>query len=210
MAGRFEEAREYSLRGTKLLDELGPSIAGHARAALADAEVLAGDARAAEQELKTAWDATTKIGDRSGAFSFVYDLAAVLCAQGRYDEAEQWAARGRSIVERSDAMTRVIALTTDARLEAHHGRLEQARTLAQRALELGERTDALNLRAAAWLVVADVASLDGREGDAQAAIDRALELYAEKGNAAAAAQVAAAESRASVASSAFRRGSGGT
>jgi hypothetical protein len=107
-------------------------------------------------------------------------------------------------------MTRVVALSTDARLAAHGGRLDEARELAALAVDLGEGTDALNLRAAAWLANADVASVDDRDEDARAGVQRALTLYAEKGNIAAAAQVAAGARRRSVVSSAFRRGNGGT
>jgi tetratricopeptide (TPR) repeat protein len=210
MAGRFQEARDYSSRGTKLLDELGPSVAGGARAAVADAELLTGDARAAEQELTTAYEAATRIGDRMIALSSVYELAAVLCTQDRYEEAEQWAARGRDVVDRVDVMTRVVAFAAEARLATHSGRLDAARGFARRAVELSDRTDASNYRASAWLAAAEVASFDERESDARDAVERALALYAEKGNVAAAAQVTASGRRSSVASSALRRGSGGT
>ena len=111
MSGRPDEARAFASRGTMILAELGQRVRlGIARAYVADAELLAGDARAAEHELVEAYATLDGIGNKSGAFSAAWELASILCGQGRYDEADRWAAPGRDVLEESDVMTRVTGL----------------------------------------------------------------------------------------------------
>ena len=182
MSGRFDEARSFAGRGTMILAELGqPVRLGIARAYVADAELLAGDARAAEHELVEAYATLDGIGNRSGAFSRVR-ARRFLCAQGRYDEADRWAAPGRDVLEDSDAMTRVTGLATEARLAAHAGRAEHAASLARRAVALADETDALNVRARTWLALAEVMRLAGTErgGRRRADCRRALRVEGQR------------------------------
>jgi tetratricopeptide (TPR) repeat protein len=196
MRGRFDDARRYASRGAMILRELGqPVRLGHARAYIAEAEWLAGDARAAEHELVEAYSIHDGIGDRSGALSAAIDLAHLLCSQGRYDEADRWAALGRDLLENSDVMTRVMGLATAAQLTAHAGREREARDLATRAVELAEPTDALNLRAGAWSALAAVLRKVHRPDEASEAADTAVRLYELKGNVAAARSLAAPTAR---------------
>jgi class 3 adenylate cyclase/tetratricopeptide (TPR) repeat protein len=188
MTGRFDDARRYGSRGTMILTELNQQVRlGNARAYIADAELLAGDARAAEHELEQAYATFSGIGNESGALSAAWELASVLCAQGRYDDAERWASLGRDMLDELDAMTRVTGLAAEARLAAHAGRGAEARDLAYRAVKLGDRGDALNVRAGAWLALA--ATLRGERDDARAddAVHKAIAIYEAKGNEVAAA-----------------------
>jgi class 3 adenylate cyclase/tetratricopeptide (TPR) repeat protein len=196
MTGRFGEARTYAGRGTMILTGLGlPVGLGHARAYIADAELLAGDANAAEHELMEAYAIHDGIGDRSGAMSFAIDLAHLLCTQGRYDEADQWAALGRDLLDESDVMTRVTGLAAEARLAAHAGREREAMELAARAVELAERTDALNLRGDAWSSLAEVLRQARAHDEAREAAASAVRLYELKGNVVAAGSLSAAAAR---------------
>jgi DNA-binding SARP family transcriptional activator len=192
MTGRFDEARELGLRGTQQLDDLGFSLAsGPMRAYVAEAELLAGDAQAAERELLTAIQTMERLGDREGALGNAYEVALVLCAQRRYAEAEEWAAQKRGTLEESDVMTRMAGLTVEAHLESLAGRLDTAERYARRAVDLGEKTDALNAHARALLALSDVLKLAGRRQQAGDTRARALRLYETKGNVAAAAQIRA-------------------
>ena len=65
--------------------------------------------------------------------------------------------------------------------------LGEAATLAQRAVEIADRTDVLNGRARIWLAFAEVQRAAEQTAEADAAVASALELYEQKGNAAAAA-----------------------
>jgi hypothetical protein len=74
---------------------------------------------------------------------------------------------------------------------AGQGRDTEADQLAREAVALAERTDMLNLRAAALLDLAATERAGGRPDDGSAATRRALALYERKGNLAAAAAVRA-------------------
>ena len=201
MSGRFDEARTVAGRGTMILAELGqPVRLGIARAYVADAEFLAGDARAAEHELAEAHATLDGIGNRSGASSAAWELASILCSQGRYAEADLWAAPGRDLLEESDVMTHVTGLATEARLAAHAGRPGEAESLAQRAVELADVTDALNVRARTWLAFAEVMRLAERDVDVDNAVRTATGLYESKGNVAAARSARASGSSAATGS----------
>jgi hypothetical protein len=62
--------------------------------------------------------------------------------------------------------------------------------LAQRAVELAERTDDLNFKARIWLALAEVQRASGQTSEADAAVATALKLYEQKGNIAAAVRTA--------------------
>ena len=100
-----------------------------------------------------------------------YRLAALYCDQGRWDEAAECLAYGRDVA-RSDARssTATFRLAAEARLAAHRGELAEALTLAQRAVERAERSDMLNLRARAWLALAEVQRARGATAEADAAV----------------------------------------
>jgi class 3 adenylate cyclase/tetratricopeptide (TPR) repeat protein len=189
MRGRFDEAREHAGRCTTILDELGLRVrSGHARVFVAAAELLAGDARAAEQDLLAAYATMEQAGDRAGALATAFEIARVLYIQGRYADAEQWAAQDPETVERSDVMTRVVGLAVAAQLAARAGRVADAERLGRRAVELGEQTDALNIHADALLALSEIFRLDGRAPEARTACEDAVRLYETKGNSTAAAQ----------------------
>ena len=60
--------------------------------------------------------------------------------------------------------SRAPASPLEARLAAHRGELAEAVALAQRAVELAERSDMLNLRARVWLALAEVQRAARRDG----------------------------------------------
>jgi class 3 adenylate cyclase/tetratricopeptide (TPR) repeat protein len=201
MMGRFDEARDLTGRSIVTLAELGARIRlGHALIYAGEVEFLAGDARAAERELLNAYETLEASGDRGGALEAAYDLADVLCTQRRYAEAETWSARGRNVIEQSDVMMRVLGFEVDARIAAHDGRIDEAKQLARRAVELGQQTDALNLRARTLMTLSEVLAVDGRSDLASGAAQDAARLFDAKGNAVFAAQARAlAESAATLA-----------
>ena len=95
----------------------------------------------------------------------------------------------RSRWSRAPPHRTIYRLTAEARIAAHRGRLPQALTLAQRAVEYAELTDSLNLRARIWTALAEVQRSGGAAPEADAALATAIRLYAAKGNLAAAARL---------------------
>jgi hypothetical protein len=75
------------------------------------------------------------------------------------------------------------------RLAAHRGDLAEAVRLADRGVAVADGTDMLNMRALAWLALAEVQETAGKSAEADAAHATALALYEQKGNVAAAEQL---------------------
>jgi hypothetical protein len=122
------------------------------------------------------------------------DLAAVLCALDRLDEARDALDAAQPHVIRTDVFSRVAFATARADLLVREGDRTSAEAAAREAVELADMSDASNRRAAALLTFA------AATGD-ETAVVRALELYEEKENAAAASRFragAAASSRTTV------------
>ena len=84
-----------------------------------------------------------------------------------------------------------LRFAASARVAAHRGEHAQALELAQRAVELAEPSDLLNLRARVWLALAEVQRAQAPRRRRDAAVAAALRLYERKGNVAAAARLRA-------------------
>jgi tetratricopeptide (TPR) repeat protein len=76
----------------------------------------------------------------------------------------------------------VLHRLTSARLAAGAGRFADAEELARDALAIVEDTDLLELRGDALFDLAEILRLAGREDDARASAEAALDLYLRKGN----------------------------
>ena len=88
MAGAFDEARSRCGEGKEILDALGQGVSAAAITTWSSAiELLAGDAGAAERELRPALERLQEIGERGNLASIAAQLAEALHAQGRSEEA---------------------------------------------------------------------------------------------------------------------------
>jgi tetratricopeptide (TPR) repeat protein len=190
MAGRFEDAERYSSIADPVLGRVDTMFAALGQMAVTEARELVGDHAGAVQAQKAKWlffgGATD--GPLDGrALDAADSLARLCCDDGRWDEAEEWVARNRHVRPRDPGR-----LATEARLAAHRGDHAEALKLAHEAVERAEATDHLNSRAKKWLVLAEVQRATGHPDEAEAAVTRALELYEQKGNVAAAARARSA------------------
>ena len=79
--------------------------------------------------------------------------------------------------------------SAEARIAAHHGRIEEALELAHRAVERVEGSDLLNDRAIRRLSLAEVQRAAGLDAQADATVEEAIRLFEQKGNVAAIALV---------------------
>ena len=69
-----------------------------------------------------------------------------------------------------------------ARVQAHRGEHAHAERLAREAVVIGERTDALNSQGDALCDLAEVLAAAGRDDEAAAALEQAVERYTRKKN----------------------------
>jgi class 3 adenylate cyclase/tetratricopeptide (TPR) repeat protein len=187
MTGRAEQALELTDRSSRVLDELdmlGPSTIW--RDSSAEARELAGDVAGAIREYELKWE--TLESRRTGrmdarAMHGAETLGLIHCDLGNWDEAGRCAAYG------PDDYQPPLRLACRARIAANDGRHDEATSLVRLAVAGAAETDLLNRAARIWRAAADVHRAGGRDDAAGAAVERALELYEQKGNAAGAAAV---------------------
>jgi tetratricopeptide (TPR) repeat protein len=152
-------------------------------------ELLAGDAAAAERELRPACERLEEMGELGYLSSAVPPLLEALYQQGRDEEAlllsERWRPDLLTVPEDMDAQIGWRSIR--AKLLARRGDPAEAETLAREATSLAEQTEDLELRAKALSDLAEVLRLAGRPQESTTALEAALHLHERKGNIAGAA-----------------------
>ena len=182
MRGEFDEARVQWARAKTLWDELG--MTQHRAIGAMDAsaiELLAGDAEAAERELRTGYDMLVEIGDVHLRPMLAAYLAAVLVEKGNLEDAGALASYAESHSWEDDIVTEVMWRVARARIQAHTGETAEAEQLAREAVGLAAPTDFLDLQAAALLALARVLREAGSP-EAASIAGRAQAVYELKGN----------------------------
>ena len=188
MAARFDEAHELYARARRLDEEIGSLYAGAAhRLHGATIASLAGDAVAAERELRAGYDVLRATGEQGLLSTVAGELAYALCELGRLADADEVVTYAQGITTDDDIASVMIGQSVRARLAARSGDVGEGIRLAESALALAQSTDELNVQARGNLVLAEVLRLAGRPRDASAAVARAVGLYEAKGNVAGAA-----------------------
>jgi ATP/maltotriose-dependent transcriptional regulator MalT len=182
-AGRFDEARRAASRMKAIYEDLGMMLSLHATAMVrAPIEVLAGDLATAEAELRAGSDGLAKLGERSYFSTIAVMLADVVYRQGRHDEAEEIARTGAEAAAADDVSTQALWRSVQARVCARRGEHDEALRLMRESIALWEATDGIEFRGDALVAFAEVLQLGGRAPEAQEPLQRAIELYEQKGN----------------------------
>ncbi len=184
MQGRLEDARATVARARSLSEELGQTFAVQSFcAAMAGAiEVLAGHLDTAATLWREACEACIRFSASAHLASFAAELADVLYALDRLDEAEAWVATSRESAGAEDRDAQVSWRSVASKLAARRGEADLAERLAREAGAVADETDALNQRARAALALAEALRSAGREAEAAEAVERAAKLYDLKGN----------------------------
>jgi class 3 adenylate cyclase/tetratricopeptide (TPR) repeat protein len=183
MQGAFDEARRIYRDAIATYDELGLRLRRVVQALVgAQIELLAGNAAAAETELRAASEALGELGARGVAATLGAVLANVLCTLGQTDEAEELAREIARSAPEDDLMPQVLWRTTLGRALAWRGELEDAARLAAEAVSLTDGIDFPDLRVAALEGAAEVEVARGRADEARALLEEARAIMAAKGN----------------------------
>ena len=178
MQGDLDEARRLQADARALNEELGQRFRSAARSLVAaDIEVLAGRPQEATAILRWAFDELDEMGITSVMSTMAAFLAASLAAQGERDEALRFSRLSEELGAEEDVVTQV--MWRIARATA-----SDDAELARMAVRLAGPTDCPDLKARAFLTVAQVA------GD-RSARDRAVAEYERKGNRASVARLVA-------------------
>jgi DNA-binding SARP family transcriptional activator/tetratricopeptide (TPR) repeat protein len=184
MRGRFAEARGLVARARTLYDELGQTSTAEANCGAVGGriELLAGDLAAAERAFRSTCQMLERLGDQAYLATGAAELADVLCALERFDEAEQWCRLASNLGASDDVLTQIFSRATWAKLLAQKGELEKAEASAREAVRLTEKTDDLNRRAKVLLDLSRILRVARKPGEVTAAVEKAVELFEQKGN----------------------------
>ena len=133
MRGEFGEARAQWARAQAFWEELGMPHQQAIRAIDASTiELLAGDAEAAERELRTGYDLLVEIGDVHLRPMLAAYLAAVLVEEGSLGDAEALASYAESHSWEDDIVTEVMWRVARAQIQARAGRGGRGRATRSR------------------------------------------------------------------------------
>jgi class 3 adenylate cyclase/tetratricopeptide (TPR) repeat protein len=183
MSGRFEEAGNLLARGRAISEELGFRVwlAGFSLVS-SDIAMLTDDPYAAEEELRCGYRTLEGMGERGLLSMIAGELARVLYAQDRLEEAERFTEVSEKLAGSAGAAPQIAWRAVRARILARRHQLEGSETLGREAVRLAERTDDLNGQGRVLMDLADVLEIARRTGEAVPILERAFGLFEQKGN----------------------------
>jgi DNA-binding SARP family transcriptional activator/tetratricopeptide (TPR) repeat protein len=141
-----------------------------------------GDARAAEEELRPAYEALKLVGETSHFSSIAHALSSAVYLQGRYSEAEQLTEECERAAGQNDVFSQILWRSTRAKALARRESFEDAHALALEAVALAATSDFLIAHGDALMDLAEVHLLDGHLDGACDSLEAAARCYEEKGN----------------------------
>jgi class 3 adenylate cyclase/tetratricopeptide (TPR) repeat protein len=182
MDDRFEEARTLAAAAMDILRERGDTAIHTSHIiALAEIEMLAGNYEPAGEHLLLAYDFGVAHGQPAFAAAVAAIRARVLCALGRYPEAEQLANEGRELSLQGDPVVQAWWRRALALVHLERGELDEAERLAREAVAVVQKTDSLAAHGDAFYDLAEVLAVQDDREAALAALNDALESYERKG-----------------------------
>jgi class 3 adenylate cyclase/tetratricopeptide (TPR) repeat protein len=177
LAGEFDEARTLYRQARERYEGLGLKV--HAALVSLDSgpvEMLAGDAAAAERELRRDYETLTALGDKSYLPTTAALLAQALHELGRDEEAEQLTVVSEETSFPDDLNSEVEWRCARARILATRGSHEEAERLSREAVAKAEESDFLEVQANAALTLAEALASGGHDAKARVAAEEALGL----------------------------------
>ena len=197
MRGRFEEARSLYRRSRETLEQLGWRFDAALTSAIASGpvELIAGDALAAEAELRRDHETLVAMGERNFISTNAAFLAEALYRQGRDGEALAMTEESESIADADDVATQYLWRSVRAKLLARQGGFSEAESLGREAIAIIEAAQDPDSQGYAWIDLAEVLAMAGRPADAVAAADEAARRFEIKANVESAARARAFRER---------------
>ncbi len=190
MQGNVDLAQALKTRAKERLGEFGLQYfaAGTAAQVFGIVESLAGDAEAAEAELRSGYEVLTRMGEQSLRSTTAAMLADALWRMGRQDEAWELTEVAKDAGALDDVATQVLWRSVRAKILAARGEGDAALTLAAEAVAQVGHAEGFIFSPDAFIDQAEVLAVTGHGDEALPILRRALALYEAKGNVASAAK----------------------
>jgi tetratricopeptide (TPR) repeat protein len=184
LAGRPDEGHAMLAEAQSVYRELGDaySLAANSGRAEGRVRLLTGDVEEAEQAFRVSCETLGRLHDEPGLSSVAAELGRALHAQGHHAEAIDWVGIAEEHAPSGDIVAQFSWRSLKGKLLADEGRLAEGEALALEALEIVERTDLLTHHGDVLLDLAHVLCAAQRHVEAATRIERAVELFALKGN----------------------------
>jgi class 3 adenylate cyclase len=182
--GRFEVAHLHVAEAATTYDEIGEvyARANNSGRVLGRIEMLSGDAATAGRVLEECCRTLERVHDAAGLSTVAAELADALYVQGRDDEAKSWLDLAQKRAASDDVSAQWSWRRTRAKLLARAGDFRDAESLAEEAVRIAARTDALSDHGAVLLDLAEVLRLADRPAEAAERVEEGLLLFNRKGN----------------------------
>jgi class 3 adenylate cyclase/tetratricopeptide (TPR) repeat protein len=145
-------------------------------------ELRAGNAEAAEREIRAGFELLYGRGERGRASSLAALLGTALVDLGRIDEAAEYVDVARGLLPGGDASGEALTTMTRARVLARRGELEDAVRLSRKAVEIAAGIQELLTLPDLLLWQAEVLELAAQRAEAAVALQRAAEAASRKGD----------------------------
>ena len=179
LAGRFADARAALARARSLYSGLEDKLtACDLRAA--EIEMIAGDPAAAEPELRKGCEEVRTTGAHGFLCYALSDLAEVVYALGRLDEAQRLTQEAEVLSSADDVAAEVRWRAVRAKVLARRGQFAAARQLAGEAQALAAPILGVTHQAEALIAKAEVARLAGASEEAAGSLRQALRIYEDR------------------------------
>lgn len=192
MVGDFDTARSDYRRGRVILEELGLRFdAALISIDSGPVELLAGDAVAAEAELRKDYAELDAMGERNYISSIAGLLAEALYRQGRIAEAAEQAAFSEAVAAPSDVFSQHLWRGVRGKLLAADGAHEEGIQLAASGVEQTRTSDDIESQGNALMFLAEAQAAADRDDDAARTASEARALFEAKGNLVSSARAAA-------------------
>jgi tetratricopeptide (TPR) repeat protein len=182
LLGRADEASSELERANEVYRQFGNELFSAATAMnAADQALRVGRPELAEAVARDGIARLERFGEQGFLSTTTGFLASALLAQGRYQEADEYAGITADLAADDDFEPQMRWRMVRAGVRAQEGEYAEAEGLAREALELGEGTDWHMFHASALIALADVLELAGRASETPPLVEAALALYERKG-----------------------------
>jgi tetratricopeptide (TPR) repeat protein len=183
MEGSFDEARRLTTLAVEVSESLGMRVfIAVYEAFRGGVEHRAGNPIAAERGYRRSYEILDETGQEGFKSTAAAELAHALCALGRFDEADGYAAIARSVASVDDLASQVFGRSAQAMVLAARSEFHVAEQLAREAVQMLEDAENPNAQGDVRMDLARVLWMAGRPTEAEHAAREALEFYERKGD----------------------------